>query len=166
MSKSIKKAVYAGSFDPFTVGHHDIVKRALHLFDELILLVLPNHSKKSLFSIEARIRMLQAVFGQQTNIRIDTYDSLTVDYLKNHQIQFLLRGIRSVGDLEKEQHLSWNNKSINPEIDTFFLMSAPEHLAVSSSLVRELLSYRHPVYSYIPKSMQKAFDLEWSLLKC
>jgi pantetheine-phosphate adenylyltransferase len=71
-----------------------------------------------------------------------------------------------VGDLEKEQHLSWNNKSINPEIDTFFLMSAPEHLAVSSSLVRELLSYRHPVYSYIPKSMQKAFDLEWSLLKC
>lgn len=134
-----KIAVFAGSFDPFTVGHLDIVKRASALFDELYVLLAVNASKKYLFDEATRIGMVQKAVAQFPNVKVDCYDGLTVDFAKRVGAKYLVRGIRGAGDIEYEQTVAWNNKVLCPECETLFLSSAPEHLMVSSTVVRELL---------------------------
>lgn len=134
-----KIAVFAGSFDPFTVGHLDIVKRTSALFDELYVLLAVNASKKYLFDEATRIGMVQKAVAQFPNVKVDCYDGLTVDFAKRVGAKYLVRGIRGAGDIEYEQTVAWNNKVLCPECETLFLSSAPEHLMVSSTVVRELL---------------------------
>lgn len=134
-----KIAVIAGSFDPFTVGHLDIVRRASSLFDELWVLLAVNASKKYLFDETARIEMVRAAVASISNVKVDCYDGLTVDFMKRVGAKFLVRGIRGAADVDYEQTVAWNNKMLYPECETVFLSSAPEHLMVSSSVVRELL---------------------------
>ena len=134
-----KIAVIAGSFDPFTVGHLDIVRRASSLFDELWVLLAVNASKKYLFDETARIEMVRAAVASIPNVKVDCYDGLTVDFMKRVGAKFLVRGIRGAADVDYEQTVAWNNRLLYPECETLFLSSAPEHLMVSSSVVRELL---------------------------
>lgn len=134
-----KIAIFAGSFDPFTVGHLDIVKRASALFDELWVLLAVNASKKYLFDEATRIGMVQKAVAQFPNVKVDSFDGLTVDFAKRVGAKYLVRGIRGAGDIEYEQTVAWNNKVLCPECETLFLSSAPEHLMVSSTVVRELL---------------------------
>ena len=134
-----KIAVFAGSFDPFTVGHLDIVRRASSLFDELWVLLAVNASKKYLFDETARIEMVRAAVASIPNVKVDCYDGLTVDFMKRVGAKFLVRGIRGAADVDYEQTVAWNNRLLYPECETVFLSSAPEHLMVSSSVVRELL---------------------------
>ncbi|WP_290744093.1 pantetheine-phosphate adenylyltransferase [Fibrobacter sp. UBA4309] len=134
-----KIAVFAGSFDPFTVGHLDIVARASSLFDELYVLLAVNASKKNLFDEAARAEMARKAVENIPNVKVDCFDGLTVDFAKRVGAKYLVRGIRGAADVEYEQTVAWNNKVLCPEIETVFLSSAQEHLAVSSSVVRELL---------------------------
>ena len=134
-----KIAVFAGSFDPFTLGHLDIVKRASALFDELWVLLAVNASKKYLFSEKDRLEMVRKAVAEIPNVKVDAFDGLTVDFMKRVGAKFLVRGIRSSADVEYEQTVAWNNKILFPECETLFLSSAPEHLMVSSTVVRELL---------------------------
>lgn len=134
-----KIAVFAGSFDPFTVGHLDIVKRASALFDELYVLLAVNASKKYLFDEATRIGMVQKAVAQFPNVKVDCFDGLTVDFAKRVGAKYLVRGIRNAADVDYEQTVAWNNRVLCPECETVFLSSAPEHLMVSSSVVRELL---------------------------
>ena len=134
-----KIAVFAGSFDPFTLGHLDIVKRASALFDELWVLLAVNASKKYLFSEKDRLEMVRKAVADIPNVKVDAFDGLTVDFMKRVGAKFLVRGIRSSADVEYEQTVAWNNKILFPECETLFLSSAPEHLMVSSTVVRELL---------------------------
>jgi pantetheine-phosphate adenylyltransferase len=134
-----KIAVFAGSFDPFTLGHLDIVRRAASLFDELYVLLAVNASKKYYFDEATRAEMVRRAVAPFPNVKVDCYDGLTVDFAKRVGAKFLVRGIRGAADVEYEQTVAWNNKILYPECETVFLSSAPEHLMVSSSVVRELL---------------------------
>lgn len=134
-----KIAVFAGSFDPFTLGHLDIVKRSASLFDELYVLLAVNASKKNLFDEAARAEMARKAVENIPNVKVDCFDGLTVDFAKRVDAKYLVRGIRGAADVDYEQTVAWNNKVLCPEIETVFLLSAQEHLAVSSSVVRELL---------------------------
>ena len=134
-----KIAVFAGSFDPFTLGHLDIVKRAAALFDELYVLLAVNASKKYLLSESARIEIVKKSVESVPNVKVESFDGLTVDFMKSVGAKYLVRGIRGSADVEYEQSVAWNNKVLYPECETIFLSSAPEHLNVSSTVVRELL---------------------------
>jgi pantetheine-phosphate adenylyltransferase len=134
-----KIAVFAGSFDPFTLGHLDIVRRAASLFDELWVLLAVNASKMYYFDEATRAEMVRRAVAPFPNVKVDCYDGLTVDFAKRVGAKFLVRGIRGAADVEYEQTVAWNNKVLCPEIETVFLSSASEHLMVSSSVVRELL---------------------------
>lgn len=134
-------AVFAGSFDPFTVGHYDLVKRAAGLFDSLTVVVAQNANKKNLFDAETRKAMVEAAVSDIPNVKVTVYGGLTVDFMKSEGAHYLVRGIRNAADLDAEQAVAWNNKVIYGvgEIETVLLLSAQEHLVVSSTLVRELL---------------------------
>ncbi len=132
-------AVFAGSFDPLTVGHLDIVRRASALFDEVWVLLAVNASKRYMFSDEARLEMVRKSVAQFSNVKADRFDGLTVDFAKRVGAKYLVRGIRNAADVDYEQTVAWNNKMLCLECETVFLSSALEHLMVSSTVVRELL---------------------------
>lgn len=134
-----KIAVFAGSFDPFTVGHFDVVKRAAALFGELYVLLAVNTSKKYVFSEMTRLEIIRKAVAGISNVKVETFDGLTVDFMKRVGAKFLVRGIRGAADVEYEQTVAWNNQVLYPECETVFLSSAPEHLMVSSTVVREIL---------------------------
>jgi pantetheine-phosphate adenylyltransferase len=134
-----KIAVFAGSFDPFTVGHLDVVKRAAALFDELYVLLAVNTSKKYVFSEMTRLEIIRKAVAGISNVKVETFDGLTVDFMKRVGAKFLVRGIHGAADVEYEQTVAWNNQVLYPECETVFLSSAPEHLMVSSTVVREIL---------------------------
>ena len=134
-----KIAVFAGSFDPFTVGHFVVVKRAAALFGELYVLLAVNTSKKYVFSEMTRLEIIRKAVAGISNVKVETFDGLTVDFMKRVGAKFLVRGIRGAADVEYEQTVAWNNQVLYPECETVFLSSAPEHLMVSSTVVREIL---------------------------
>ena len=134
-----KIAVFAGSFDPFTLGHLDIVKRASALFDEVWVLLAVNASKKYLLPESTRVEIVKKAVKDIPNVKVDCFDGLTVDFMQRVGAKFLVRGIRGSADLEYEQTVAWNNKVLYADCETVFLSSAPEHLQVSSTVVRELL---------------------------
>lgn len=157
-------AVFAGSFDPFTVGHLDLVKRAAMMFDSLFVVVAQNASKKNLFDAETRKAMVEAAVSEFPNVTVAVHGGLTVDFMKTVGAHYLVRGIRNSSDLDAEQAVAWNNKIIygNGDVETVLLLSAQEHLVVSSTLVRELLKcgaeksaaeQKSLISKYVPKNM-------------
>ena len=125
-----RNVVFAGSFDPFTLGHLDIVKRASALFDELYVLLAVNASKKYLFDEATRVEMVRKAVAQFPNVKVDCFDGLTVDFANRVGAKFLVRGLRGAADVEYEQTVAWNNRVLCPDCETVFLSSAPEHLMV------------------------------------
>ena len=138
-SRESRVAVFAGSFDPFTVGHFDLVKRAACMFDSLVVVVAQNANKKNMFDAETRKALVEAAVSGIPNVKVAVYSGLTVDFMKSVGARFLVRGIRNASDLDAEQAVAWNNKVLYGDVETVLLLSAQEHLVVSSSLVRELL---------------------------
>jgi len=148
-----KIAIFPGTFDPFTIGHLSIVNRGLKLVDEIIIAIGVNQHKNTFFSLEDRMDMISQIFKGDDRIKIDRYDSLTVDFAKKVNANFILRGIRSVYDFEYEKNIADVNRKISG-IETFVLYTEPEHTHISSSIVRELLSYGKEVDEFVPKAMQ------------
>ena len=157
-------AVFAGSFDPFTVGHLDLVKRAAMMFDSLFVVVAQNASKKNLFDAETRAAMVEEAVSEIPNVSVAVHGGLTVDFMKTVGAHYLVRGIRNSSDLDAEQAVAWNNKVIygNGDVETVLLLSAQGHLVVSSTLVRELLKcgaaksaseQKSLISKYVPKNM-------------
>jgi len=142
-------AVFAGSFDPFTVGHRDVAERACAIFDRLVILIANNVNKKTHFSAEERAEFAKRAMAAFPQVSIEIWDGLTVDYLQKNGIRFLVRGVRGNSDLEWEQSVAWNNAKLLPGTETVFLSSKPEHLSVSSSLVRELLKFGRDTDGYL-----------------
>lgn len=133
-------AVYPGSFDPITNGHLDILERASHLFDEVIVAVLHNTSKKGLFEVPERVAMIEGVTGHLTNVRVDAFSGLTAEYAKQKGAAVLIRGLRAVSDFDAELRLALTNKRLNPVLETVFLMTSAENLFLSSSTIKELVT--------------------------
>ena len=151
----MKIAIYPGSFDPITNGHLEILKRALNIFDKVIMLVAVNDAKKSRFSVEERVAMIKEAVEGDPRVTVDSYDGLTVEYAKNHNAQHLIRGLRAVTDFEYEFSLASANDFIDSSIDTVFLMSKAEKSFINSSMIMELYQSGVDVSSLVPASVIK-----------
>ena len=144
-----KIAVFAGSFCPFTKGHEDIERKALPLFDKLIIAIGHNISKKDLFSVEDRLRWIESLYHDNPAVKVVTYTGLTVDFCKKEGANYLVRGIRNPLDFMQEQELAQVNRHLNPDVETVFLLSSPGCEIISSSLVRELWSHGADYTPYV-----------------
>jgi pantetheine-phosphate adenylyltransferase len=143
-------AVFPGSFDPITRGHESIIRRAQPLFDRIIVAIGENSEKHSFFDIEQRMLWMEQLFGNDPGIEILKYNGLTVDFAKDHNAQFILRGLRTSADFEFERGIGQMNKLIAPAIETVFLLCAPEYVSVSSSIVREVYRHGGDVAQFLP----------------
>lgn len=149
-----KVALFPGSFDPFTVGHEAIVKRSLKIFDEIIIAVGANESKKGgFFSLDARMKMIKKVFEGEPRIKVDHYDGLTVDFCKAKGAGFLLRGLRTSADFEYERAIAQVNKAMAPDIESVFLLTAPEHTPINSTIVKDILRHGGDASKFVPASI-------------
>ncbi|MCO4294139.1 pantetheine-phosphate adenylyltransferase [Solitalea sp. MAHUQ-68] len=147
----MKIALFPGSFDPITIAHLDIVKRAMPLFDKVVIGIGLNSSKPTFLSPEKRQEILHAVFNGDPKIEIRTYQGLTVDFCKELDAQYMIRGIRSVADFEYERAIAQINAVMKPEIETIFILSKPEYSAISSTIVRDILRNNGDVSAFVPK---------------
>jgi pantetheine-phosphate adenylyltransferase len=151
----MRKAMYAGTFDPFTNGHEDILLRSLELFDEVTILVAKSPSKKPLFTSDERVEMLRETYKDNDKIKVDSCDGLIVDYAKRNDIGTIIRGLRPTGDFEVEFQMASMNKKLYPEIETVFLATKGENYYVSSSLVKEVYKHGRDVAQFLPKNIIK-----------
>ena len=148
------RAVCPGSFDPPTRGHLDVVARAAALFDEVVVAVLVNKSKKSLFTVDERMAMLTEITAPYPNVRVDSFHGLLVDYCRAHGIQAIVKGLRVVTDFEYELQMAQMNQRLSG-VDTLFLSASPEYSFVSSSLVKEVATYGGDVAHLLPELVHR-----------
>lgn len=149
----MKKAIFPGSFDPFTLGHHSIVKRALSFMDEVIVGIGINEGKRSLIPVEKRVDMIRRLYADEPRVKVEAYSGLTVDFAREQAAEFIIRGIRTVKDFEYEEGIADINRKLTG-IETIFLFTEPELASVSSSVVRELLHYGKDVSMFLPEGME------------
>jgi pantetheine-phosphate adenylyltransferase len=149
-AKAKKKAVYPGSFDPITLGHVDIVRRISELFDEVVVLVSHAEGKSALFSVQERVQMAQKSLQGIKNVRVDSFDGLTVDYAKKIGARILVRGLRAVVDFEYEASMGNINRVIGPGIETLLVLASPEYYFVSSRMVKDAAKNGGEVRSLVP----------------
>jgi len=154
-NKKIRKAIFAGSFDPITNGHLDLINRASKLFDELQIGVLVNPNKKGLFDLEKRVELIKLCTNHLDNIKVVSFEGLLVNYCKNNGIDTLVRGIRSGADIEYELQMAHMNKELNPDIETIILPTTTKYSFISSSLIKEVLNFDADVKNLVPKEVLK-----------
>ncbi len=145
----MKIALFPGSFDPFTKGHHDIVKRGVQMFDRVVIGIGRNTSKKTSQTVEERCKNIAALFADEPRVSVQIYDTLTVDFAKEIGAQFILRGVRNAADFEYEQQIAYVNKKMTG-VETVLLFSDAELINLSSSLVRELQAFGKDVSEFLP----------------
>ncbi len=148
-----KRAVFPGSFDPFTIGHEAIVRRALGLFDEIVISVGANALKKSYYSLDTRKEMISEVFKNEPRILVDHYEGLTVDYCRRMNAGFILRGLRTAADFEFERAIAQVNRALAPDIESVFLLTAPEHASINSTIVRDIIRSNADASLFVPSSI-------------
>ncbi len=145
----MRRAIFPGSFDPFTIGHYDIAKRGLELFDEIIIGIGRNSVKKETFPIRERLTAIENAFADEDKIKVEIYDCLTVDFAREQNAGFILRGIRCVEDFEYERNMAEANKQLG-NIETILLYTRPEYAHISSTIVRDLYSYNKDITAFLP----------------
>ena len=153
------RAIYPGSFDPFTNGHLDIVSRALTVFDELIIVIAKSDRKSPLLTVDERVHLIgqcvQECGASAKRVKIDSWDGLIMDYARKHRAQALVRGLRAASDFEYEFMMAAMNRELNPDVETFFMMTGQNLYFVSSSMVKELIHFGGDVSSYVPHHMNQ-----------
>ncbi len=154
-----RRAIYPGTFDPITNGHLDIIRRACHMFDEIIVAVAESHSKKPMFSLEQRIEMIQAATKDISKIEVIGFESLLVDLSDKLDANIIVRGLRAISDFEYELQMGYANASLKKELETVYLMPSLEHAFVSSSVVRSILNFDGKIEHLVPAEVLK-------LIKC
>ena len=152
----MKKAIYPGSFDPVTFGHLDIISRSAKMVDKLIIAVLINKSKSSLFSMEERVRMISEYVKEYKNVEVHSFSGLTVDYAKEVGATMIVRGLRAVTEFEYELQLAQTNKVMAEDIDTLFLATNLKYSYLSSSIVKEIASYNGDISAFVPRKVENA----------
>ena len=152
----MKRAVYPGSFDPVTYGHLDIIARSAEIMDELVVGVLMNQAKKPLFSVEERVNMLHIMTKNISNVRIESFSGLSVDFARKEGAGFFIRGLRAITDFDYELQMSQTNRIMAPEIDTIFLTTSLQYAYLSSTTVKEVASYGGDISNFVPPLVEKA----------
>lgn len=149
----MRRALFPGSFDPLTLGHYDIISRGAELFDEVVVAIGINASKKYMFSLEERVDFIKSAFVEKTNIKVVTYTGLTVDFCKETEAQFILRGLRNPADFEFEKAIAHTNKVL-AGIDTVFLLTSSETSFISSSIVRDVIRNKGNYKVLVPDTVR------------
>jgi len=150
----MKIAIFPGSFDPITVGHESIIKRALPLFDKIILAIGVNSSKNYMFSLEERMESLRNCFSNEPKIDVDSYNGLTIDFCKKRNANYILRGLRVAADFEFERNIALMNQAMDPNIETLFLISETKYSAISSTIIRDIIRNNGDVSEFVPQSFK------------
>ena len=158
----MKRAVYPGSFDPVTFGHLDVIKRSATLVDELIVAVLQNNKKNPLFSVEERVNILKKVTKDISNIRVESFDGLSIDFVKECHAQFLVRGLRAITDFEYELQMAQTNRVLEPEVDTTFLITSLEYAYLSSTVVKEVAAFGGDIHKFVPDFVEKEIRAKYA----
>ncbi|EAG6757023.1 pantetheine-phosphate adenylyltransferase [Listeria monocytogenes] len=156
-----KIAVIPGTFDPITNGHLDIIERAAKIFDVLYVSVLNNSSKKPLFTIEERMEMIRQVTAHLPNIQVESASGLTVDYAATRGATAIVRGLRAVSDFEYEMQIASMNRTLNADIETFFVMTNTKYSFLSSSMVKEVAQYQGDISELVPEIVNKAVQAKF-----
>lgn len=151
-------AVYPGSFDPITKGHLDVLKRACNVFDEVVIAVVDNHSKNSYFTTQERLDMIKQATKDLSNVRVDAFDGLTIEYAKKINATVLIRGLRAVSDFEYEMQLAQANHSLSSEIETIFFTTKPKYNFISSSTVKEIKMLGGEISKFVPQNVDNYFS--------
>lgn len=154
-------AVYAGTFDPITYGHVDLVERAARIFDKVIIAIAASPNKKPLFSLEERVALALDVLGHHKNVVVQGFDSLLLEFAKGHGANVILRGLRAVADFDYEFQLASMNRFMNPEIESMFLMPSEKYMYISSSIVREIAKLGGNVSGFVPSEVAKALEKKY-----
>lgn len=149
----MKTAIYPGSFDPVTYGHLDIVKNASEIFDKVIIAVAHNPNKKGFLTIPERVELIKASIKDFSNVEVDSFEGLTIEYAKKHDANILIRGLRAVSDFEFEMQLSQTNSALCEEIKTVFLTTKPEFNFISSSTIKEILQNGGDISKFVPQAV-------------
>lgn len=147
-------AIFPGSFDPITLGHESIVRRALPLFDKVIVAIGVNADKKSFFSLEERLKWITDLFADEPAVEVIEYEGLTVDVCRKYNASYILRGLRTSADFEFERMVGQINRKMDPEIETVYLLSLPEYTTLNSSVVREVHKYGGDISRFVPSTVQ------------
>jgi len=147
----MKRAIFPGTFDPFTIGHYDIIERGLQLFDEIIIAIGSNNEKHCSTPASERCRQIQDIFANRPEVSVMTYNQLTVDFAAQHEASFILRGVRNTKDFEYERDLADINRHLSG-IETILLYASPQYSMISSTMVRDLQRYGKDISPYIPKN--------------
>lgn len=155
----LKKAVFAGSFDPITIGHSDIIQRALPLFDHIVIAIGTNSQKKYYFDLAQRLSFIETAFANEPSIEIATYTGLTVQFCRQIGANYLLRGLRTAADFEFERTIAQLNKQLAPNIETIFWCSLPQYSHISSTIVREVLANGGDISEFVPPALAAQFRL-------
>ena len=153
----MRKAVFPGSFDPMTLGHTDIINRALPLFDELIIAIGINIDKKYMFDLETRKEMIKAVYRNEPKIKVADYTGLTVDFCHKHHLRFILRGLRNPADFEFEKAIAQTNRKLG-DVETVFLLTGPETSFISSSIVRDIYRNGGDISTLVPAEVMQIIN--------
>jgi len=152
----MKKAVYAGSFDPITNGHIDVVERSLRFLDRIIIAVANNPAKRSLFTVQERVALIRSVFRGRGEIEVTSFSGLLVDFLDRVGVSFVIRGLRAVSDFEYEFQMALTNRKLRPASDTLFLMPGQQYFYVSSSVVKQIAALGGSVSCFVPPQVERA----------
>ena len=147
-------AVYPGSFDPLTNGHVDIIQRGARMFDRILVAILVNAEKAPLFSVDERVTIAREVFRQQSNVLVDTFDGLLVEYVRRRGASVIVRGLRAVSDFEYEMQMALMNHRLAPDIETVFMMPAEQYTYVSSRLIKEVFMLGGPIAGLVPEIVE------------
>jgi len=161
MSKKnkISKAIYSGTFDPFTKGHLDILKQALKVYDKIIIAVATSKSKKPMFDIDTRIQFIKSVAGKYHNVKVVPFDNLLADFAVSHGVYNIIRGVRDIKDFEYEKHIAYANSMLDSRLQTNFFLTPQKYSHISSSLVRELISLDTNCKRLVPKKIYKKLTI-------
>ena len=156
----MSKAIYPGSFDPITYGHIDIIKRAKKIFDELIVAVVTNPNKQTLFSLEERQELAEKTLQAEgiKGVRVIAWDGLAVECAKQHKAHAIIRGLRAGSDFEREFQMALTNRDLDASIESIFFMTSQDYLFLSSSVVREIKSFKGDVSRFVPKVVEQALE--------
>ncbi len=150
----MKTALFPGSFDPVTLGHEDIARRALQLFDRVIIAIGNNASKKYMFPLEKRRQWIESCFDGVTGVKVMTYDGLTVDFCKKTGAAYIVRGLRNASDFQFEQVIAQMNQAMAADVETVFIPSRPELVAVNSTVVRDIIRHGGDISPFVPKAVK------------
>lgn len=154
----MKTAVYPGSFDPITLGHLDVIKRAASLFDRVVVTVMINRSKTPMFTVEERIQLIRDAVSDLPNVVVDSYEGLLVNYLKVHEHNILVKGLRAISDFEAEFQMASVNQKLCPNVETVFIMTRSAYMYLSSSVVKEVAHYKGDISHFVTESVCRAIQ--------